>query len=111
VYDIKSRKMLFRAPGVSTVKGTATPVNAAEELRKSSQRGFELAANDLKANLTLQLEEFKTKVRESPAEYQVVKRPEYKGGGAGGSGAVDPLMIVGLVTLAGFGLRRRGRRA
>ena len=111
VYDIKSRKMLFRAPGVSTVKGSAAPVNVAEELRRDSQKGFELAANDLKSSLTQQLEEFKTKVKESPAEYQVVQRPEYKGGAGGGAGAVEPLMMAGLVGLAGFALRRRGRRA
>jgi rhombotail lipoprotein len=110
VYDIKSRKMLFRAPGVSTVKGTAAPVNVAEELRRDSQKGFELAANDLKASLAQQLEEFKTKVKESPADYQVVRRPEYKGGG-GGAGAVEPLMLAGLVALAGLAIRRRGRGA
>ncbi|MDH5410858.1 MAG: rhombotarget lipoprotein, partial [Alphaproteobacteria bacterium] len=31
VYDIASRKMLFRAPGVSQVKGSATPINQSEE--------------------------------------------------------------------------------
>ena len=106
VYDIKSRKMLFRAPGVSSVKGTAAPVNVAEELRQDSQKGFELAASDLKTNLTQQLEEFKAKVKESPAEYQVVRRPEYKSGG-GGAGAVEPMMLAGLAALAAFALRRR----
>src|ERR1039458_4908734 len=33
VYDIASRKLLFRAPGLSTVKGSATPVNLSEQLR------------------------------------------------------------------------------
>jgi rhombotail lipoprotein len=108
VYDIKSRKLLFRAPGVSTVKGSATPVNLNEELRRDRQKGFEVAASDLKTNLTQQLDEFKTKIKESPAEYQVVRRPEYKGGG-GGAGAVEPLMIVGLLALAALAARRRGR--
>ena len=107
VYDIKSRKLLFRAPGVSTVKGSAAPVNVNEELRRDSQKGFEVAATDLKTNLTQQLEEFKTKIKESPAEYQVVRRPEYKGGG--GAGAVEPLMVMGLLALAGLAVRRRGR--
>ena len=36
VYDIKSKKMLFRAPGTSLVEGNATPVNLSEELRADS---------------------------------------------------------------------------
>jgi len=108
VYDIKSRKMLFRAPGVSSVKGTAAPINLSEELRKDSQKGFELAAVDLKTNLTQQLEQFKTKVKDSPADFQVVKRPEYKGGSGGsGSGAVEPYFVALLVVLAAVALRRR----
>lgn len=31
VYDIQSKKMLFRAPGTSNVKGSATPVNLSEQ--------------------------------------------------------------------------------
>jgi rhombotail lipoprotein len=33
VYDIESRKMLFRAPGTSSIKGRSTPINLSEELR------------------------------------------------------------------------------
>ena len=31
VYDIASRKLLFRAPGFGSVKGSATPINLSEE--------------------------------------------------------------------------------
>lgn len=82
VYDIKSRKMLFRAPGLSEVKGKATPVNISEELRKDSQEGFQIAAKDMIKNLDEQLSTFKTKVKESPKEYKVVERRGYKGGGS-----------------------------
>ena len=51
IFDIKSRKMLFRAPGVSQIKGKATPVNLSEELRVDSERGFQEAAKDLINNL------------------------------------------------------------
>jgi rhombotail lipoprotein len=47
VYDIQSRKMLFRAPGISHIKGLATPVNQTEELRADSLRGFQEASSDL----------------------------------------------------------------
>ena len=81
VYDIKSRKMLFRAPGLSEVKGKATPVNISEELRQDSQEGFQIAAKDMIKNLDSQLGLFKEKVKQSPKEYKVVERSGYHGGG------------------------------
>lgn len=82
VYDIKSRKMLFRAPGLSEVKGKATPVNISEELRKDSEAGFQIAARDMIRNLDGQLGAFKAKVKESPEEYKVVERRGFHGGGS-----------------------------
>jgi len=61
VYDIKSKKMLFRAPGTSEVKGNATPVNLSEELRVDSIQGFDLAADKMTENLKTQLVQRKNK--------------------------------------------------
>jgi rhombotail lipoprotein len=97
VYDIASRKMLFRAPGISAVKGKATLVNLSEQLREDSSKGFNLAAEKMTANLQLQLELFKEKVKESPEEVVVVHKPGYSGMGSMG------LFYVTLVLgLAGF---------
>lgn len=110
VYDIRSRKLLFRAPGTSTVKGTASPVNLEEALRKDSQKGFELAATDLKANLSTQLEQFKQRVRESPAEF-TVERTGTTGGGTG-AGAVDGYLLAAIsVLLIAALMARRDQRA
>ena len=73
VYDIKSRKMLFRAPGTSHTTGTATPVNLAEQLRADSNRGFEEAARNMIVNLDEQLALFKEKVKENPTEFKVIE--------------------------------------
>ena len=73
VYDIKSRKMLFRAPGTSHTKSRATPVNVAEQLRADSENGFDKAAQDMIVNLDEQLARFREKVKENPAEFKVVK--------------------------------------
>jgi rhombotail lipoprotein len=86
VYDIASRKMLFRAPGVSQVKGTATFVNQSEELRQDSINGFQLAADDLVVNLTAELELFKVKAKERPEQIRVTRGMGYTGGGDLGSG-------------------------
>lgn len=82
VFDIKSRKMLFRAPGVSEVKGNATPVNLSQELREDSMKGFDIAAQDMITNLDVQLGLFKEKIKQAPDEYKVVHRPGYTGGGS-----------------------------
>jgi rhombotail lipoprotein len=81
IYDIKSRKMLFRSPGVSQIKGSATPVNLSEELRRDSEKGFQEAAKDLIKNLDTQLALFTDKIKKEPEEYKVVYRPGHTGGG------------------------------
>lgn len=101
VYDIKSRKMLFRAPGMSLIKGSATLVNQSEELRGDSDKGFSAAAKEMIVNLDEQLTHFKEKVKERPAEYKVVRTPEYTGGGRGG-GSIDLLSLMLIVGLGGY---------
>jgi len=73
IYDIKSRKMLFRAPGTSHVKGSATPANLSEKLRADSDKGFTEAAKSMIINLDVQLARFEERVKESPTEYKVIK--------------------------------------
>ena len=105
IYDIVSRKMLFRAPGISHLKGRATPINLSEELRADSESGFNEAAKQMIANLDEQLALFKEKVKAQPSEYKVAHRPGYTG-----TGALDPIAVA-LAAILGGGLlwtRRRG---
>lgn len=98
VYDIKSRKMLFRAPGVSQVRGSATPINQSEELRRNSEEGFEKAATELTTSLDQQLALFRDKIKQAPEEYKVVQRSGYSGGGGLGWPFVILLALVGAST-------------
>jgi rhombotail lipoprotein len=98
VYDIASRKMLFRAPGTSHVKGSATLVNLPEQLRADSAEGFSLAADNLVVNLHDQLQRFQAKVKEQPEEYVVQHKAGYTGGGS--LGGVFALAVLGLGGLA-----------
>jgi rhombotail lipoprotein len=107
IYDIPSRKMLFRAPGTSLIKSKATPVNLSEQLRKDSEKGFQLASLELIKNLDIQLGLFKQRVKERPDEYQVVKLPDKTGGG----GSLDLLTVGLLLALGGIGLWRERRTA
>lgn len=57
-YDIGSRQLLFRADGVSVIKGSATPVNLSEQLRNDSQQGFNAALTKLIPELKAALDRF-----------------------------------------------------
>jgi rhombotail lipoprotein len=81
VYDIESRKMLFRAPGTSNIKGRSTPVNLSEELRIDSVNGFKQASEKMTANLDIQLGKFKEKIKSDPGKIKIMRRAGYSGGG------------------------------
>lgn len=104
VYDISSRKMLFRAPGTSKVEGRATPVNLSEELRADSIAGFEKAADNMTRNLQSQLEAFKEKIKEDPANVKISHRPGYSGGGS--VGLVVLLSLLLMASVRRFNVRR-----
>jgi rhombotail lipoprotein len=104
VYDIPSRKLLFRAPGTSNVRGRATPVNLSEMLREDSERGFNEAATEMTTNLDTQLALFKDKIRERPQEYRVVRTAEYRGGGS-----LDGIGLVMAGAMLGFLAWKRRR--
>lgn len=89
VYDIDSRRMLLRAPGISSVKGRSTPINLNEELRLDSQEGFERASNDMVNNLESQLAAFKEKIKQRPKEIKVENASHYSG-----SGAIDISLLL-----------------
>jgi rhombotail lipoprotein len=108
VYDIPSRKMLFRAPGISLVKGSATLVNQSEELRADSGKGFDDSSKEMIVNLDDQLSHFKEKVKERPEEFRVVNSPGYVGGGTGG-GSIDLISLLLLAGLGGYFLWMRKR--
>ena len=102
VYDISSRKMLFRAPGISHIKSISTPINLTEKLRKDSLESFKFASTDLIKNLYIQLQLFKEKIKEAPEDYQITHRPGYTGGGS-----LDASFIIILTLLGGYSLWTR----
>jgi len=104
VMHIPSRKMLFRAPGVSQIKGTSTPVNLSEELRIDSEKGLNQAVDKMIVNLDAQLVAFEEKVKTSPEEYEVVQSGGSHGGGALGLPAA---LVISLLLSGGVWWSRR----
>ena len=104
VYDIPSRHLLFRAPGVSRVQAGAAGIYLEQNLRADSAKGLDLAMADLTVNLKTQLEEFRERIKHSPGEVQIEHRPGYAGGETGG-------LFTAALALLGLGrwLTRRRR--
>jgi rhombotail lipoprotein len=105
VMDVGSRKMLFRAPGTDRVTGRATLVNASEQLRIDSAASFDAAGGRMIDNLDQELARFKEKVKQSPADYHVVRAPGYSGGAGGGSMDVAWLGVLALAAVAALARR------
>jgi rhombotail lipoprotein len=82
VFDIKSKKMLFRAPGTSKLEKRTTAVGIDETLSKKSLEGFELAVTDMTVNLDAELAGFKTRVKEEKVA-KIEHREGYSGGAIG----------------------------
>lgn len=102
VYDIPSRKLLFRAPGASQIAAGSTMVEIRQQLRVDGVKGFEQATDDLTRNLKEELTAFSERVKSAPGEVQIEHKPGYAGAG------VMPLWFAGALAL--LGLARRMRR-
>jgi rhombotail lipoprotein len=63
VYDIKSRALLFRAAGQSTVKGSSSPLNEERKRRLFADRGFDQATVSLVTHLDTALAAFEQQAR------------------------------------------------
>jgi rhombotail lipoprotein len=97
VYDVASRKLLFRAPGVNLLKATSTGIQVDEKLRRDSVASFDLAADDLILNLKTELTAFKERIKQAPDEVKIEHRPGYTGAGALTAWFAGALALLGLV--------------
>lgn len=100
VYDISSRKMLFRAPGTSHVKGRTTPVNISESLREDSIKGFKQASESLLVNLEKQLASFEERVKADPQSFEITTREGYTGAGSIGLPLLLLMMLPAFAALS-----------
>ena len=100
VFDVRSRKLLFRAPGTSQVKGSATMAGYGKEVRGAQSDGYAQAVEQMIPQLQAQLASFKERARSDPGIQ--VDRSQYRGGhGAGSIGWVAALMAVGVAWCIG----------
>lgn len=103
VFDVTSRRLLFRAPGTSQIKGSSPLVKFGEASREARSEGYRQAIDQLIPQLDRELENFKLRVKEEKAA-RIVEKPGYHGGGA-----ID-LAALGLFgAAAAYALHRQRR--
>lgn len=100
LFDIQSRQLLFRAPGISKVESYSTAVGLDNTFYQNSEQGFDLAVTDMVVNLNSELENFKVRVKE-----ENIAKVSYRSGLGGGS--VNILLVISLIGVVT--LRRRQR--
>lgn len=99
VFDIPTRQLLFRAPGVDTMTSKSTLIDSPEALRDTRTASFGHAMNNMSDNLTVELNRFEHRIKNEPSVAEVVQRS------GGGSGGFSVLLLS--VLLAAAWLRRR----
>lgn len=67
VFDVKSRRLLMRASGVSNIKGTATMVGFSERARRARTGGFEEAMGGMIGNLHEEVKLFRERAPKDPS--------------------------------------------
>jgi len=101
VFDVATRKLLFRAPGVNEFRSSSTLVDLERDLRVSQQKSFGLAMADMTVNLDKELAVFKERIK-TDGSVRVTRAP----GSGGGGGGADLLLLAGLALLAAAARRR-----
>lgn len=67
VFDVRTRKLLFRAPGTSTVKGSAAWIKFSDSSRQARSEGFYKALEQLIPNVDAALQAFRQQAQDDPA--------------------------------------------
>jgi len=100
VFDIPTRQLLFRAPGIDKSTSKSTLIDSADDLRQMRTAGFTHAMDDMSDNLAIELNKFEFRIQEDPSVAQVVSRD----GGSGGGGAAFYVACL-LLIMASLGRR------
>lgn len=102
IFDVRSKKLLFRAPGSSQVKGSASMAGFSERSRAARADGYSKAVDDLIPKLQTELDSFKERLK-NDASIAVENKPGYRGGGN-----LDALglALAGVLMVLGYAKRR-----
>jgi rhombotail lipoprotein len=97
VFDVRSQKLLFRAPGTSQVKGDASMASFVERSRAARDVGYQKAVDQLIPQLHTELDNFKERIK-SDSAFKVENKAGYSG--AGDFGWLGLVIALGLCGVA-----------
>jgi rhombotail lipoprotein len=109
VFDVASRKLLFRAPGTSQIQGGGNWANFSERARAAQLEGYNKAVEQLIPKLQSELDSFRERVK-TAANFKVEAREGYRGGGGGGATSwldIGLVLALGLLAMTGLKAKRR----
>jgi rhombotail lipoprotein len=109
VFDIPTRMLLFRAPGIDKVTKDATLVGTPEQVRRTQDESFGRAMDQMTVNLQKELDVFRERIKTEGTVKLVRRDAGGEGQGGGGFGALELLVLCALIFLAAL-RRRRSRR-
>lgn len=93
VFDVRSRQLLMRAPGINKLKRLSTAVDVDRVITRKSVRGFNLAFDDMIKNLDNELVRFKEQVKQG----NTIKVTNLKSYSAGGSLSLFLIFSLGVI--------------
>ncbi len=96
VFDVPTRKLLFRAPGVNTITSSSTLVDVERDTRKAREGSFEKAMADMTVSLDKELGAFKERIK-NDSSVKVTRA-----GDQGGGGSSDLAWLAMLLLIAGI---------
>ncbi len=97
VFDVKTEKLLFRAPGINKVNHSSVAIEINQTLSEQSQESFQLAVADMTTNLESELKSFKSRVVKTKSV--IIKHKEgYNGGGSFGFYLLLIALLAGIMS-------------
>jgi rhombotail lipoprotein len=103
VFDVRTRKLLFRAPGIDRLEARTTLVESPEQTRRAREASFDNAIAAMTTNLDKELASFRERIK-ADKSVAIVQRT---GGGGGAVGA----WVLAAAALLALGRRSVGRAA
>ncbi len=100
VFDVKTARLLFRAPGLDKMSDRSTLVESGEVIRKTRDASFAAAMGSMTQNLSVELDGFRDRVKENPGVADVQWKE-----GSGGGGAFEWFLLASLMLVAGVRVR------
>ena len=83
VFDVKTARLLFRAPGLDKSTDRSTLVESGEVVRKTQDASFARAMGTMTQSLAVELDRFRERVKDDPTVAKVQWEPGRGGGSIG----------------------------